>query len=332
MGAPMKRKLLACMLALGVAPGTFVRSEPPPPDYTSPVIVTALAAGERQSGPLTLEGAWVLSSENDHFGGFSSLVMRPSGEFLSASDSGRLMAFPRPDTGSGEITLEPFLSSRELDKMAVDVESLAIDPVTGDLWAGLEWAQEIMALGSRLRRRDAVRPEEMKDWGGNSGPEAMVRLADGRFVVIEERASGAGLHRALVFPQDPVEGDRPIGFTFRGREDYRPSDAALLPDGRFAVLLRSVAWDLPLRFPSLIVIAEPDNIEKGETLGSKVLATVDKPLHNDNFEGLAVIEDSPGIWDFWLISDDNFASYQRTLLLKLRWDIAGERARQKARK
>ena len=332
MGAPMKRKILACVVALGLAPGTLVRSEPPPPDYTSPVKMTSMAVDRLETGPLTLSGAWVLSSENDHFGGFSSLVVRPSGEFLSASDSGRLMAFPRPDIGGGEITLEPFLSSREIDKMAVDVESLAIDPVTGDLWAGVEWAQEIMALGSQLRRRDAVRPEEMKDWGGNSGPEAMVRLADGRFVVIEERASSAGLHRALLFPRDPVEGDRPIGFTFRGREDYRPSDAALLPDGRFDVLLRGVAWDLPLRFPSLIVIATPEDIGEGETLDSKLLAPVDAPLPNDNFEGMAVIEDRPGQWDFWLISDDNFASYQRTILIKLRWDFAGERERQKARR
>ncbi len=324
----MKRKILAGLVALGLAPGTFVRSEIPPGDYTSPVLVSALDVERLEAGPLTLEGAWVLASDNDHFGGFSSLVLQPSGRFASASDAGRLMTFARPDHPQEEIALAPFLSHRQVDKMSVDVESLTIDPQSGELWAGLEWAQEIIALGPKMNRRDAVRPPEMKNWGSNSGPEAMVRLEDGRFIVIEERASGEALHNALLFLRDPVKGGRPIGFTFRARDGFRPSDAALLPDGRIAVLLRGFDWGIPPRFPALIVIADPDDITAGATLESMLLAQIDAPLPNDNFEGLAVIEDSPDQWDFWLISDDNFASYQRTLMLKLRWD----RTRQKARR
>ena len=327
----MKRIFLLGMVALGLAPGTFLRSEVPPKDYSSPVLVTPLPVEPLGAGPLTLEGAWHYHSENDHFGGFSSLVVRPSGEFLSASDAGRLMSFPRPDLARGDIELAPFLSSRELDKMAVDVESLAIDPVTGELWAGLEWSQEIIALGARLERRAAVRPEEMRDWGGNSGPEAMVRLADGRFVVIEERSLEAGRHRALLFDRDPVEAGPPVSFVFAGFEGYRPADATLLPDGRIAVLLRGIGLGLPVRFPAMIVLAEPESIAAGRVLPSKLLARIDTPLPNDNFEGLAVTEARSGAWDFWLLSDDNFASYQRTLLLKLRWDRRGGQARQKAR-
>ena len=328
----MKRLSLLALVALGLAPGTFVRSEISPKDYSSPVEIAALRVGKLSAGPLTLEGAWLMESENDHFGGFSSLVATREGEFFSASDSGRMMRFPRPDRGQGEISITPFLASRELDKMAVDVESLAIDPETGALWAGLEWAQEIIALGTKLDRRKSVRPLEMADWGGNSGPESMVRLGDGRFIVIEERTSPGSRHRALLFAQDPVLGETPLSFVLQGREGYRPSDAALLPDGRIAVLLRSMAWSLPLRFPTLIVIADPERIEEGEVLPTQVLARIDEPLPSDNWEGLTVIEDSPGQWDFWLISDDNFATYMRTALIKLRWDRRANQARQKARR
>ena len=328
----MKRLSLLALVALGLAPGTFVRSEISPKDYSSPVEIAALRVGKLSAGPLTLEGAWLMESENDHFGGFSSLVATREGEFFSASDSGRMMRFPRPDRGQGEISIAPFLASRELDKMAVDVESLAIDPETGALWAGLEWAQEIIALGTKLDRRKSVRPLEMADWGGNSGPESMVRLGDGRFIVIEERTSPGSRHRALLFAQDPVLAETPLSFFLQGREGYRPSDAALLPDGRIAVLLRSMAWSLPLRFPTLIVIADPESIEEGEVLPTQVLARIDEPLPSDNWEGLTVIEDSPGQWDFWLISDDNFATYMRTTVIKLRWDRRAHQARQKARR
>ena len=328
----MKRLLLLAVVALGLAPGTFVRSEIPPKDYTSPVEVAALTTDGLSAGPLTLEGAWLLESKNDHFGGFSSLVTTGDGYFYSASDSGRMMRFPRPDLGAGETSLTSFLSSRLKDKMAVDVESLAIDPDTGEMWAGLEWAQEIIALGSKVDRRDSIRPPEMSDWGENSGPESLVRLGDGRFVVIEERTSQGAQHRALLFGQDPVLGEAPVSFLIEGREGYRPSDAALMPDGRIAVLLRSMAWSLPLRFPTLIAIADPAEIAAGEVLSTKVLARIDDPLPSDNWEGLAVIEDRPGVWDFWLISDDNFSAYMRTALIRLRWDRNAPQTRQKARR
>ena len=69
---------------------------------------------------------------------------------------------------------------------------------------------------------------------------------------------------------------------------------------------------------------------------SKRLARIDTPFPSDNYEGLAVVDEGGGSWSLWLISDDNFASYQRTLLLKLHWDVrsgnpnAGS-ARQRAR-
>ena len=328
----VKRIFLAGLLALGLAPGTFVRSALPAPDYASPVTITRLDTEPLRSGPLVLDGAWQLKSDNDHFGGYSALVEWRPGLLLAANDAGRLMKLPRPDRSTDPVELDKFLNFERADKTRVDIESLTRDPATGQIWAGLEWAQQIIRFGPRLQRQEQVRPAEMKDWGGNSGPESLVRLRDGRFVVIEEQASGAGLHEALIFPGDPTGGASPVRFTFKGREDYRPADAALLPNGKLVVLLRGVRWALPPQFPALLVIADPAGIEKDAMLESRFLARIDAPFPSDNFEGMTVVDEGDGSWTIWLISDDNFTSYQRTLLLKLRWDLGQGQARQKARR
>ena len=333
---PVKRKTLALLVALGLAPGTFVRSEPAPPDYTSPVRIERLDVERLRSGPLVLDGAWELSSENDHFGGYSALVMRPGGEFLAGSDAGRLMHLPRPDRSDAAPRLDKFLNFERADKTHVDLESLTIDPATGTVWAGLEWAQQIIRFGPKLRPQGQVRPPEMKDWGSNSGPESLVRLHDGRFVVIEEHSPGHARHAALLYPSDPTEGAEPIPFTFMGRPGFRPSDAAVLPNGKIVVLMRGLELWLPPRFPALLLILDPANIEADAEVESRFLARIEDPFPSDNYEGLAVVDERDGSWSLWLISDDNFASYQHTYLLKLRWDLrqkaGGGQARQKARR
>ena len=47
-----------------------------------------------------------------------------------------------------------------------------------------------------------------------------------------------------------------------------------------------------------------------------------RPLTVDNYEGLAVIPAKDGSVRFYLLSDDNFQSSQRTLLLAFDWKPA----------
>ena len=62
----------------------------------------------------------------------------------------------------------------------------------------------------RYRRRDwraeaAAQPAAMRSWRGNSGAEAMVRLADGRFLVFAEgRDEGALIATSPLFAGDPA--------------------------------------------------------------------------------------------------------------------------------
>ena len=300
------RLILLFATALGLAPGTFVRETPPAPDYTSPVTVEKLSVPPLRTGPLVRGSAWVMHSKNDHFGGYSALVDRRDGTFLAANDAGRLMRLPRPDRSKAAPTLDGFIDFARVDKVHVDIESMTNDPNTGQVWIGLEWAQAIIRFGPRLQKQAEVRPAAMRDWGANSGPESLVRLKDGRFVVIEEEAMDGGRHRALLFASDPTRGGKPTPFVFHGAEDYRPSDATRLPDGRILVVLRKVHFALPLRFSIRLVTADPANIRPGGVLRSAFLAEIDEPVPTDNYEGATVTLEANGDWAIWLISDDNF--------------------------
>jgi len=178
----------------------------------------------------------------------------------------------------------------------------------------------------------------MQEWSSNSGPEAMVRLRDGRFVVLSEsRDSWRGSRfPALLFAGDPIENDEASQFRFVSPSKYRPVDAVQIPDGRVLVLLRHWSVGLPLHFANRIVVADPAEIEAGEDWKGQSVARIDDPSIADNYEGIAFEQNDDETLTLWLISDDNRATYQRTLLLKLRWDprpsLAGaSSAKEKAR-
>ena len=324
MGATMKRKFLACLVALGLAPGTFVRSEFPPPEYTSLVTVTKLGAQQASSGPLKLEDAWVLESDNYHFGGYSALAYLGDGQFVAASDRGRLLEFAMPDSGETVPQITQFPRYLKDRGKTADIEAMVHDSRTGRSWIAVETRNRIRRFTPGRASHSHI-PEDLAEWPSNEGPESMARLEDGRFLLIAEANADDTTHEALLFDGDPVERAPSDRFFIEGAEGYHPSDATLLPDGRIVVLLRKVSLGLPYRFRAKLAVFDPSAIRPGAHIAMESLATIDRPFPTDNYEGLAVTEDGED-WIVWLISDDNFSPFQRTLLLKLRW------IRQKARK
>ena len=298
-----------------------VAHHPPAIDRRQILSVTPLETGTVLAGKLEVAGAWQLESPNHHFGGYSALLALPDGNLFAASDGGRMLRFAPPDGPGGAAEFDHFAVRKKSDRALRDLEGLTRDPASGKMWAVYEGRNMILRLDPDFRRTGAVRPAAMRNWPGNAGPEAIVRLADGRFVVLSEgspRWFARGLP-ALLFPGDPVSGAEPAEFTFVPPRGYRPVDAALLPDGRVLVLVRQVRWRLPPRFAAKLVVADPASIRPGRRWSGATVAEIDAPLPTDNYEGLAVEPQENGRAAVWLISDDNRAHYQRTLLLKLAW-------------
>lgn len=317
------------LLICGLAPGTWLRAELPPPIRELhlrfvPLRLPAPAERERMRGPFTLEAVWRMTSRHSGFGGFSALLPLPDGDLLAISDKGMRLRFTPPDRRAAAAPeIGPVLPGPSWNWPRYDAEAAAIDAEGKTIWIAWETSNEITRHGRGFGTPAAVSPAAMAQWGSNSGPEAMARLAEGRFLVLREGFSGwwgKRRHAGLRFSGDPVASAKPEPFVFAGPAGFRPTDMAPLPDGRVLILLRKLTWPIPARFAGRIAVADPRDIRRGGLWRARVAAKLEEPLPVDNFEGLAVVPREDGRVTVWLISDDNGAVFQRTLLWKLTVD------------
>lgn len=326
----MRRIVLLLVVVLGLAPGTWLRSPLPirSSDNRQVLTFTAIPPVQRRLGETEVLGVWQLASPNGHFGSYSALQRLEDGTLLAVSDTGRLLRFAPPGRPARRPLLDFWVEPGKGRLPAPDVEALARDPVTGTTWAAYERRNTIERHDAAFRLTGRVAPAAMRGWARNSGAEAMVRLAGGRFIVLAEK-SPAWLPEnppGLLFPTDPVQGAEPVEFTFAPPAGYRPVDMALLPDGRIMILLRTVRFGIPPVFSAKLMVADPAAIRPGKAWTGRVIADIAAPAPTDNYEGLAVESTGGSNVVLWLISDDNDVPYQRTLLLKLGWS-ANEKAR-----
>jgi len=318
------RLLLIALVAAGLAPGTFVRTDIG--NRTDPAVVTITPLADRNgvSGDLALTGVWELGSAHSWFGGFSALVAGEGRSLVAGTDRGFLFDLdlasetPRPVERSFR-----FVGARRGPRAEiVDLESLARDPATGTLWAGFEKYNLVMRFapdGTRTRRRLAA----MAQWSENSGPETMDRLSDGRFLAIAEEAEDGSdtAHEALLYPGDPLGPRKPLAFRFIAPAGYDPVDATQVPGGPVLILLRRVEYALPARFDTAIAIADPAAIRSGKPWRARIIQRITGGIFADNFEGIAFVPspENPARGSIWVISDDNFSVFQRNLLLRFAW-------------
>lgn len=324
------RRIGAALLVIGLAPSVWLY-EPLPPEVETvalrfaPVALPDAAVMKRKLGAFRLEAAWHVTSAYARFGGYSAMVPQRGGHLLAFSDRGYRLSFSPPGAPAKAPSSHLIIARQPPGRELYDAESATSDPTTGRVWIGWENDNTITRHAPDFRSYLRRRPAAMRGWGINSGPEAMARLADGRFIVLREGFSSWSdreRHKALLFAHDPLERATPRGFTFVGPEGFSPTDMAQLPDGRVLILMRRVVWPLPARFEGRIVLADPKDIRIGGLWRGKVVAVLSPPLPVDNFEGLAVEPGNHGRITVWMISDDNAAAFQRTLLWRMSLDPA----------
>ncbi len=284
-----------------------------------PLMLDPAHPGPRRIGPLTFLKAWELGSSNNDFGGISALTALPGGRFIGLSDAGTVIGF---GLAGDDRTDRPFIaplptptggSPNYLDR---DTEGITYDPGTARFWISYEGRHAIRRFTPALARTDAkVTPEPMRKWGLNSGAETIIRMTDGRFVVLSEAMDMPdGSYMGLLFSGDPTEpGTHQSIFGYRPPAGYKPTDGTQLPDGRLLILNRRASF--PTGFAAKLVMIEPAAIKRDATVSGDVIATLAAPLLVDNMEGITTTKES-GRTIIWLISDNNFNAWQRTLLMK----------------
>jgi hypothetical protein len=309
---------LAVVLLLATfAPPRLSPPEPPPAQSLlefEPVPLDRDDPRQRQAGELLYLGGWNVESNDFRFGGLSAMHVE-SGAATAFSDAGWMIRFPLPGrlhkvrAELGPLPAGPGSPETKSDR---DVESMTVHG--GQAWIGYERANAVW----RYRRADwsgeaAARPRAMRRWRANRGSEAMVRLADGRFLVFSEGAGGPS--EALLFAGDPSDADTPsLRFRYRPPRGFRITDAALLPDGRLLFLNRRVRF-LEGITAKLSLAEAPADFREGMLLEGREIAHLSRPLIADNFEALSVTREG-GRTIVWIASDDNYNPLQRTLLLK----------------
>ncbi|MFN3515829.1 MAG: esterase-like activity of phytase family protein [Novosphingobium sp.] len=331
------RFALGLLAAIGLSPGTWIRTVPPPPDTAAgltvkPVKVAPLCC---HTGPFHLVGAWQLTSRHPGFGGYSALVEPAPGRLMALSDRGYFVEFSRPGGPPGPVRFDPLFDDAVRLKNDRDVEAASRDPRSGRLWLAQEGRNAIERKAPDMTREVLREIPEMQGWPHNTGPEAMVRLSDGRFLVLCEcsttRWTSSGIHQALLFQTDPTDQRataRP--FTFIGVKHYRPTAMAELPDGQVLILARRLTWPMPPRFAIKILIADPGQIAPGGTWHTRELADLQPPWPIENYEGLVIRRQGDGRLVAWMISDENGAATQRVVLLELEIDEKRLPPKQKA--
>lgn len=269
--------------------------------------------GDRRLGPLRYVAGWVLTSDDRRFGSISAIHVE-GGRITAAGDRGIIFRFSVPGTGPPRVGIAPLTEGPGTlaDNVERDTESMAV--LGGDAWLGYENSNQIW----RYRRADWraagwAAPALMRGWPANRGAEAMVRLSDGRFLVIGEDEGPDGASPAMLFLGDPADpATRAVPARYRPPRGHRFTDAALLPNGRLLLLSRgftlSGGWSA-----ALLTAALP--ARPGEIIQTFAVATLSSPLTVDNMEALGVTREH-GRTIVWIASDDNLNPVQRTLLLK----------------
>ena len=262
---------------------------------------------------------WSLSSRDRDFGGLSSFLIE-DGKFVSVSDIGAIIRFALDAGGKvsdASVNPLPRGCARDIDKRDRDSESIAHDPDTGRYWIGLEWRNAICRSDARLAKAERlVKPEMMKHWSKTGGPEAIVRLADGRFLIFAEFAKGSGaLPELIIADRDPTAPDvRYSKSLYMAPEHhFSPTDAAALPDGRLLVLNRR--FEPPAYFSARLSLLEPIPEKMNGIVSGKTIAKFGRPGLTSNFEGVAVSNEGARTF-IWIISDDNYMWIEHTYLLK----------------
>ena len=314
----MRRALAAILIFLlvGLAPATDQRLTKV--DKSSQRI-TAIALDQpaTATGMLRFVRGWRLESPNPVFGGFSALAVTGPDRFQLASDGGygaRLTLRTDGRVDDAHIALLPSPGRRADKKSATDFEAMTFDRTSGATWVALEGRNQVWRFDAALTRVESRAALPKPRWPVNSGPEAMVRLADGRTLIFSEDADDDPRGRAaLLSAGDPaVPGTRATRFVYAAEGKGLVSDAAALPDGRILLVHRTLGFR-PV-FTTTLAIVDPADIRPGGVIRSRAIGRVPAPLA-ENYEGVAV-EVRDGRTFLWLVSDDNFNSWQRSLLVE----------------
>lgn len=275
---------------------------------------------ERTSvGALRYRGGLDLRSNDRRFGGLSGLDVSSDGRRLIAvSDRGSWFSGHLTYDDDGRLSgikntqMQPLIGKDGTPlsgRASTDSESIA-RLTDGSLIVGFEQRHRLNRFTARGARAQHINaPPALNSSPRNGGAEAMTRLWGNELLVLSERLEATpGIAAGWVGTDRKW---RAVGFRRTGL--FRPVGAATRDDG--AVFLLERRFTIIGGIAARISMIPAGKIAPGAVFQGTELAELSAPLVADNFEGIAVRRGMADETLIYVISDDNFHSLQRTLLL-----------------
>ena len=290
-----------------------------------PVALDPTDRAVQRVGRLHFLGGLDLRWDKTGFGGISGLSVSVGGRLTAVTDRGHWFTarIVRERTGRlvdlVDAALRPLLDTegRPVAGEWRDAEALERLP-SGDWLVSFEqrhrvWRYAAQTGGLAGRPAPLPTPRALARAPANGGLETLAPLPDGRVLMLTQ-----SLKRADGALAGWIIGDGIKAIGYRPARGFKPTDAALLPNGDLLVLSRYFSF--LGGFKARLERVPAGAIEAGAALRGAPLAHFVPPLTVDNFEGLAVTRDADGGTLIYIVSDDNFNFLQRTLLLLFRLD------------
>ena len=303
--------LAALALCAALAQPVPIRATPVPLDPRDPKRTVV--------GELELLSGLALTSTDRRFGGLSGMAL--DGDVLTfVSDHGwwlRAALLHDRDgrlTGLGPATLAP-LADRLGQKLRGDAEDAEeiVRLADGAFLVTFEHEQRLLRYDARMTHPEPLpRPPGLEAAPANGGLEALVLLSDGRLLAVSEKLKApGGTLRGWILSTD---GSSKGTLTYAIVDELPPSGFTRLPDGDVLAVERKYrpGEGVTARFARL----RAADVTPGATLAGREIARITGKMTADNFEGLAARRDAAGRTILYVVSDDNYASDQRTLLLQ----------------
>jgi len=275
-------------------------------------------------GSLKFRGGLELSCPDPEFGGFSALHLQTDGShFLALSDRaywlrGRIAYEGKKPSAITDAEIAPVLDPDEKHAARWDTESIDLH---GDLlYLGVEGLDQILCYYTDPKNfpvfhKKIFFPPGMKDLPKNQGIEALAFIpgknsTGGTLAAFSER--GLDKNRNLVAYL--IEGTDRKTFAVKRSGEYDISDAVLLPQKDLLILERkfNIINGASMRIRQIPV----DTIKPDAIVDGPVIVEADMRCQVDNMEAISLHCDASGDIVLTLLSDDNYSSIQRTLLLQ----------------
>nr|WP_295890085.1 esterase-like activity of phytase family protein [uncultured Devosia sp.] len=297
----------------------------------SPITQFGDSQVDQPAGGLIFRGGIALVSQDDTFGGLSSLTMTgPDQQATFVSDRGNFVTGRLAYDDAGRLfgfigtRVEPMRNSkgdvlpRQYAKDAESVDTVYRDGVAVAVRVGFEHLTRVAdfdlvdAMPGGAAREVTI-PDWLSDLRTNESLEALCiapaasPVAGSTLLLAEEALDSEGNNRGWLLGQNDkgpmAYQDSPV---------VSPTDCAFLPNGDLLVLERGVSMLNFVMNLRRVPAAEvrPNHVMAGELLLSASGGTI------DNMESLAVHTTPDGELRILIGSDNNFNDWQRTLLLE----------------